>query len=317
MRTGPAQGRTGHFHEAGLYSSDAEFRALIVPFVEAGIAAGEPVILGYDDRKMALLHSWLPDPSPVMFLGDKGLYATPARAIAAYQRLLEQHVAAGAEQIRITGEVPHPGNGGSFQGWDRYECAVNVVWERFPVWGFCLYDTTTAPPVVLDAVERTHRTLVSPSGARRASARYQDVGVFEAIAAEPDPLEEHPPTAEFTPGLPADARRALARIGRDRVTEDTLQDLLIALSETVGNAFEHGRPPVTVRIWAAPDRLVASVHDCGPGVTDRLAGLVPAPGGIDSRGLGLWVTHQLDIDVALIRSGDGFTVRLRGGARPG
>jgi hypothetical protein len=33
--------------------------------------------------------------------------------------------------------------------------------------------------------------------------------------------------------------------------------------------------------------------------------------------LGLWLTHQLDIDVALIYGDDGFTVRLRGGTITG
>jgi hypothetical protein len=28
-------------------------------------------------------------------------------------------------------------------------------------------------------------------------------------------------------------------------------------------------------------------------------------------GMGLWVTHQLDLDVTLRHAGDGFTVRLR------
>jgi hypothetical protein len=109
MRTGAARGHVGHFHEAGFYGCDAEFAALIVPFAEQGIAAGEPVIIGYDDRKSGLLRSWLTDPSAVDFIGDKGLYATPARAIATYRRLFEFHVAMGAGQIRIAGDVPHPG----------------------------------------------------------------------------------------------------------------------------------------------------------------------------------------------------------------
>src|SRR5579859_5631786 len=143
MRTGAARGRVGHFHEAGFYGSDAEFAALIVPFAEEGIAAGEPVIIGYDDRKTGLLRSWLTDPSAVEFMGDQDLYATPARAIATYRRLFESHVAMGARQIRIAGDVPHPGNGGRFEGWDRYESAVNTVWDEFPVWaGAC----TTPPP---------------------------------------------------------------------------------------------------------------------------------------------------------------------------
>jgi hypothetical protein len=33
-------------------------------------------------------------------------------------------------------------------------------------------------------------------------------------------------------------------------------------------------------------------------------------------GLGLWVTHQLDLDTALVHAGDGFTVRLRAGTLP-
>jgi hypothetical protein len=213
MRTGAARGQVGHFHEAGFYGSDAEFAALIVPFAEEGIAAGEPVIIGYDDRKSGLLRSWLTDPSAVDFIGDKSLYATPGRAIATYRRLFEFHVAMGAGQIRIAGDVPHPGNGGRFEGWDRYESAVNTVWQDFPVWGRCLYDTTTTPAPVLDIVERTHPRIVSPSGERRASDRYQGASAFEGLPYAPDPLEDTPPLAELVNRPAADARHALSELG--------------------------------------------------------------------------------------------------------
>jgi anti-sigma regulatory factor (Ser/Thr protein kinase) len=319
MRTGAARGQVGHFHEAGFYGSDAEFAALIVPFAEEGIAAGEPVIIGYDDRKSGLLRSWLTDPSAVDFIGDKGLYATPARAIATYRRLFEFHAAMGAGQIRIAGDVPHPGNGGRFEGWDRYESAVNTVWQDFPVWGRCLYDTATAPQAVLDVAERTHPRIVSPSGQRRASDRYQDVAVFEGLPYAPDPLEDSAPTIELVNRSAAEARHALAQTGPGRIPAATLDDLLIGVSEAVTNARRHGRPPATVRIWATPGRIVVTVHDTGRGPADPLAGLVPAPSNISDRGLGLglWAMHQLDIDVALRHTGDGFTVRLRSGTIPG
>lgn len=319
MRTGAASGHVGHFHEAGFYGSDAEFAALIVPFVEEGIAAGEPVILGYDDRKRGLLRSWLTNPSAVEFIGDKSLYATPARAIATYRRLFDFQAAAGARQIRVAGDVPHPGNGGRFEGWDRYESAVNTVWDDFPVWGRCLYDTTTAPQAVLDVVERTHPSLVSPSGQRRASGRYQDAAAFEGLPYAPDPLEDTPPLTELVNRSAAEARHALAQIGSGRIPATTLDDLLIGLTEAVTNAHRHGRPPATVRIWAPPGRTVVTVHDTGRGPADRLAGLVPAPSNTPDRqlGLGLWATHQLDIDVALRHADDGFTVRLRSGTIPG
>lgn len=315
MRTGAARGQVGHFHEAGFYGSDAEFAALIVPFVEEGVAAGEPVIIGYDDRKADLLRSWLTDPSAVEFIGDQSLYATPARAIATYQRLFEFHVATGAGQIRIAGDVPHPGNGQRFEGWDRYESAINTVWRDFPVWGLCLYDTATAPQKVLDIVERTHPRLVSPSGQRRTSQHYEHV-LAHPLPAPPDPLEGSAPILELTDRPAADTRHALERIGLGRVDNATLTDLIIGASEAVSNALRYGETPVTVRIWATADRLMVTVHDLGRGPADVLAGLVPPSSGTSKSGLGLWIMHQLDIDTALIRTGDGFTVRLRGGTIP-
>ncbi len=312
MRTGAARGHAGHFHEAGFYGSDAEFRALIVPFAEEGIAAGEPVIIGYDDRKSGLLRSWLSDPSAVEFITDTSLYATPGRAIATYRRLFESYLARGAGQIRIAGDVPHPGNGGRFEGWDRYESAVNTVWQDFPVWGLCLYDTATAPAAVLDVVERTHPRIVSPSGDRRPSGRYQPASAFQGLAVAPDPLERSAPVIELPGDSPAGARHALAQVGRGRVPDAILDDLVMATSEAVSNAMLHGRPPTAIRIWAAPDRIVVRVHDTGPGPADPLAGLTPSTAPEDS-GHGLWLVHQLDIDVALIHDTDGFTVRLSAG----
>jgi hypothetical protein len=138
------------------------------------------VIIGYDGRKSGLLRSWLTNSSAVEFIADNSLYATPARAITTYRRLFEIHQAMGAGQICIAGDVPHPGNGGRFEGWDRYECAVNTVWQDFPVWGLYLHDTATAPAAVLDAVERTHpgsslpQATAAPAAATRMSRSFRD-----------------------------------------------------------------------------------------------------------------------------------------------
>jgi hypothetical protein len=113
MRT-ETPGQPTRFHEVGFYRSDAEFGALIVPFAEEGLAAGQPVIIGYDDRKAGLLRSWLSDPDAVTFTTGSSLYSTPAGAIASYWQMFERHIAAGATQIRIAGDVPHEGNGGRF-----------------------------------------------------------------------------------------------------------------------------------------------------------------------------------------------------------
>jgi len=312
MRTEPA-GRPGRFHEAGFYRSDAEFGALIVPFVEEGVAAGQPVILGYDDRKASLLRSWLDDPAAVTFIADSSLYATPARAIASYWQMFEDLTAAGATQIRIAGDVPHEGNGGRFAGWDRYESAANTVWDRFPVWSRCLYDATTAAPRVLDIAARTHPRIVLPSGQYEHSRRYEDAADFQPLPANPDPLERSAPAIELSDPSAAQVRHAVTSIGGGRVPDTALDDLVIGVGEAVSNARQHGRPPVTARIWAGSGRILVHVHDTGPGPADPLAGLVPVWTGPGLPGAELWLMHMLDLDVALIRSRDGFTVRLAAG----
>ena len=313
MRTGAACGLAGNLHEAGFYRSDDEFRALIVPFVEEGVAAGEPVVIGYDTRKVRLLRSWLARPSDVTFLVDTSLYATPAAAIENYRQLFERHLATGAQQIRIAGDVPHPGNGGRFDGWDRYESAVNAVWQDYPVWSRCLYDATTAPDEVRDVVERTHPRLVSPAGTTTVSRRYEDIRGFRRLPAPVDPREASIPLVKLIDPSPAAARLGLLQAARGCTTSGVLEDLQIGVTECVANAQLYGRTPTTVKVWAAPGRVVVHVHDTGPGPDDPLVGLVPFADSAAGPGLGLWLTHKLDLDVALISAPDGFTVRLRGG----
>ncbi|MFD2078466.1 MEDS: MEthanogen/methylotroph, DcmR Sensory domain [Actinopolymorpha cephalotaxi] len=309
-------GFTGYFHEAGFYASDAEFRALIMPFVEEGIAAGEPVVICYDERKSDLLRSWLDDPSTVTFIKGGSMYATPARAISAWQRLFERHVAAGARRVRLAGDVPHAGNGGRFEGWDRYESALNTVWDECPVDSLCLYDAATIPGPVRDVVERTHPRILTADNTHTTNSRYEGRTGKARVPVSADPLEATTPDVELVNPSAAEARHALERSGRGVVGDHTLGDLLFGISEAVTNARLHGVPPTIVRIWATGDRLVADIQDGGHGPADPLAGLVPRSSATFGTGLGLWVAHLLDIDAALIYTADGFSVRLRAGRDP-
>ncbi|MET9022409.1 sensor histidine kinase [Actinopolymorpha sp. NPDC004070] len=316
MSGGVVDSYAGHMHETGFYASDEDFRALIVPFVEEGLAAGEPVVIGYDERKTDLLRSWLDDPYAVTFQTGGSMYATPARAIGAWQRTFERHVAAGASRVRIAGDVPHAGNGGCFEGWDRYESALNTVWGKFPVDSLCLYDATTVPAPVRDVVERTHPRILTTDGVHTTNSRYDRRVTNARIPVAADPLEASVPNVELVNPSAAEARHALEQLGRDLVRDSKLDDLLFGISEAVTNARLHGVPPTTVRIWSTDDRLVADVQDKGRGPTDPLAGLVPMSSTTFGTGLGLWVTHLLDIDAALISTADGFSFRLRAGRDP-
>lgn len=302
-----------HLHEAGFYGSDDEFAALVVDFVDSAVAAGEPVIISCAERRNELVRSRIADPTGVVFVEDGELYATPTRAIAGYQRQFEKLLGEGATRIRTAGEVPHPGVGRPFDGWDRYEAGINSLWRELPVWSRCLYDATTVPPAVREIVRRTHPRLVVPHGAVAPNPAFEDLPQFPLLPAAPDPLERTAPARELVDGTPGSVRAAVREVGHAVLDPDRLDDLVFAVSEAVVNGHRHGRPPVTVRIWRGPRSLLVTVHDTGPGPADRTVGLVPTTGSPTGAGMGLWISAQLDVASDLLWTPDGFTVRLRAG----
>jgi len=312
VRTGAPAGQTGYFHEVAFCGSDDELVALVGPFLADGSEAGEPTVVALDDRSRDVVRAATGHLPGVTYLRHRTQYERPALAVRRYRDLVESHLAAGAAQVRAVGAVPHPGLGEPWAPWARYEAAIHRVLADRPLWGLCLYDTRTAPRDVLADVERMHPHVAAPGGAHRASTRFADpmAVVARLPAAPPDPLEALPPAVELVQPAPAIARRSVRDVGgRSDVAPGAVDDLLIAVSEAVGNAWAHGRPPVVLRACAAADRVVVTVSDRGPGPADPLVGLTPATDRT-SGGLGLWIAHQLCSDVHLATGDDGFTVRL-------
>lgn len=303
----------GYVHELGVYASDEEFGDLACPFALGAIAAGEPVLFAYDPRKTRQLRHWLPAHPDITYLADSRPYATPAKALVAWRRLVERELGAGAPRVRIAGDVPHPGCGRPFAGWDRYEVAIDRVLGDLPVWATCLYDARSAPVEVIATATRRHHHLVDVSGRHRQNADFDPGGRLADFLAPPlGVLETTTPPIELTDPTPAVARAAVSHMTSGLLGAGEQEDLILAKSEVVANAMLHGKPPLSVRIWAVERRAVVHVHDKGSGPAEPLAGLLPVEEGVGS-GRGLWLTHQLDIDVALITSDDGFTVRLCAG----
>ena len=138
---------------------------------------------------------------------------------------------------------------------------------------------------------------------------------FEDLPYAPDPLEGS--LAGGRAGQPARRRRP-ARPWRGSLRRPRPRPHRPGLPDR-RHRGRHQRtgprpPPATVRIWAAgrARRGHRPRHRQRP----RRPPGRPGPGakqhpGLGDLGLGLWVMHQLDIDVTLRHTGDGFTVRLR------
>lgn len=302
----------GYLHQVGFYDSDEAFGELICPFALDGIEAGEHVVFAYDPYKMDLLRDWLPDSSGFTYLTDTGPYATPARALVGWRRVVEAHLAQGAPRVRIAGNVPHPGYGQPYAGWDRYEAAIDDAMGDLPVWAPCLYDTRIAPPEVIDAARRLHHDVIGSDGTYHSNEAFEAVGSLADFFSPPlDPLEQTPPAVELVDPTPAEARAAVRQLTAGLLGLGQGQDLVTAASEAVTNALIHGIAPVRFRIWIGEERVVVSIRDEGTGPADPLVGLLQRTDEGALSGRGLWIAHQMDIDVALFSVGAGFTVRLR------
>ncbi|MEE6261576.1 sensor histidine kinase [Plantactinospora sonchi] len=314
MRTGAAMGHDGYYHEAVPYASDEELLAVAVPFLLGGVEAGEPTVVAFGERNAALLRTALPADSGVSFLAGGDVYARPAGAIRSYRELLASYVAGGAGQIRIIGELSPVVFGPTWDWWARYESAINHAYDDFPLWSMCAYDTRITPAPVLEDVLRTHPRVATADGRHLPSVSYVEPKAYltERRSVPPDPLQRTTPLVELTDPTPALARRAVYDADRGQLPADEVEDLVVAVSETVTNAFRHGEPPARLRIWSGDDRIVVEVSDTGDGPTDPFVGLLPSRNG-GAGGLGLWITYQSCNHVALSRERGAFTLRLTAG----
>lgn len=314
MRSDATSKHCGFYHQALLYDTDDEFLDAVVPFLAGGVEAGEPTLVALDSHDTDAVRMAMPDLAGVTFVPAGHRYVTPAGTIEHYRLFLADHVAAGATQIRILGAVPHAGTSSLWDGWARYEAAINRVYDEYPLWGVCPYDTRTTPEAVIADVERTHPQLSRNGQGQYPNGRYQDPRTFLTSRAPSthDPIEATPPSLHLADPVPADARRALHDLARRTVVDaEAVHGLVLAADEILVNAILYGKPPVELRAWAAGDRLVVAVSDKGTGPDDPFIGLVPATSN-RCGGRGLWIAHQTCAQVILDRT-DGFSIHLTAG----
>lgn len=311
MRTGPGAEFEGLFHETALFGSDAEFRATARPFLEEGLDAHDPTYVVLNPGTEELVREDFGELDGIRYVSPRDAYVNPAATIQGYRDASIADVAAGAEQVRFITEVPHPGVGAAWDWWGRYESAANALFTDLPVWAMCTYDRRTTPSDVLEEVLRAHPYLAGPDGEHTFNDLYETPADFldRRTCSYADPLEDEPPMVELVEPSLGEARRAAAAVVETRLGSEAMDDLALAVSEVVANAYRHGRSPVSLRLWAGPDRILASVRDSGPGTRDATVGLAQVPAD-DAGGRGLWIVNQLCDHVSITKPDDGFVVKL-------
>lgn len=301
----------GFVHAALIYGSDQEFIEFALPFVEEGLAFGEPTLVAVRARNVENLRSALGGkPEGLTLLSVEEWCETSARTREKFVGWALERTGAG--RVRLTGEPPWAvGSEAQVRDWARHESVINVAFAGLPVTFVCPYDSRVLPAGILQHARSTHPEIVTADGLSDSDG-YEEPLVF---CHRLDSDVERPaadPAIDIGFGL-ADLPK-LRRLMRSTASAAGLSgsradELALAVNEIATNAVVHGRLPARLRTWRSGGEMVCEVTDSGAGIDDALAGqLAPAPEAIGGRGL--WLT-RLICDAVEIRNTPGCTVTLR------
>jgi len=304
-----------HGHGAAVVDAQDEMLAAALPFLEAGLAAGDLVALTCPPETVELLAQELGERAAaveseprISLLGSR-----PPDALTMCRRYLERAVDGGSGRLRVLAEVDFGADPADWREGQRYESVYNRLLAGAPVESLCLYDRRRLPAAVIESAAATHPQLVrGPTWS--ASTGFQDPGVYVPSLPLPRaPIEDGDPVfaiedAVTLAGLRHKLGAVLATLVHDR---DQREDLHLAAAEIAANAFRHGVRPVSARVWADGDRVICVISDRGTSYKDPLSGFTPAHGPDLSRGgMGLWLARKLWDHVDLLPTDGGLSVRL-------
>jgi anti-sigma regulatory factor (Ser/Thr protein kinase) len=294
-------------HEALVYHGLEDLLAHAVPFIRAGLAAGEPVMVAMTADKLDALRARLgTDADAVKLLDMAQVGRNPAWIIPAWQRFVDEHAPSGRPLRGIGEPIWAQRTPDELVECQLHEALLNLAFAgRVGFRLLCPYDAATLGAEVLHEARCSHPWIVedgvvAPSVELRAAdhPRGTDAPLppppvgFDALAIERRTLREARALV---------ARRAAEAGLPGRRVHDTVR----GVHELATNSVRHGGGNGVLRVWSTDGALVCEVRDPGH-IADPLAGRRrPAP---DARtGRGLWTATQLS-DLLQIRSRPGESV---------
>jgi hypothetical protein len=303
-------------HWACVYDDDQQLLDTAVPFLAAGLAAGQPVLAVTTRANLELIGAALGERAGDVDYAESAFFGRrPTQRVAAFYRYWTRHATArsdGSTGVRILAEPVWAGRSArEVAAWTRMESALNVVLAPASISMVCPYDTRTlGPDIVADAL-RTHPAQVTGLDLS-PSPDFTDPAEF-ARSRDTVPLAQ-PPADAAAFGFDGDLR-ALRRFIAScadayGVTGDRAEMLILAVSEVGAYLKNQGPGTAAVRAWEQPGAVVCDFRQPGTSIIDPFLGLRPAslePGAGD----GLWLANQI-CDWMDIRSGaDGCAIQLQ------
>jgi anti-sigma regulatory factor (Ser/Thr protein kinase) len=289
-------------HEALFYRGEDEFLTGTLPFIRAGVAAGEAVLVVVAAPRIEALRAELDRAADTVSFADMAeVGKNPARIIPAWRQFLDTH-GHGTVPVRGIGEpIWASRSANELVECQRHETLLNVAFASSGSWRLlCPYDVDALQPAVIEEAERSH-PLVSDTASRRRSSRCRPLD--DMAAPFSDPLPEPPPGAEafaFHEGeLRALRGFVAAHAHREGLPPERVADFVLAANEVATNSLEHGGGGGELRLWSDGEHVICEIRDEGR-LGDPLVGRRrPLDQAISGRGL--WIANQL-CDLVQIRS---------------
>src|SRR4249919_1713136 len=127
-------------HNALVYQSNDEYLARAVPFLKAGIEAGEGAVVAHTKPGLAMMREALgPEAARVTFVDVSAAYTRPARTLASYHAVYVNELRS-VGSLRAVADVQLGPEPGEWDEWVGYEAVFNQAFEHLPAWVMCSYD---------------------------------------------------------------------------------------------------------------------------------------------------------------------------------
>jgi anti-sigma regulatory factor (Ser/Thr protein kinase) len=296
-------------HPALLYRDAAEYLAGTLPFIRAGLSAGEPVLVAVPRANLALIEDGLGDQAGMVTLRDMGQAGrNPGRILPGV--LLAFAAAHAGQPVRVIGEPIWAGRTAlEYPACVQHEALINTAFADRDGAILCPYDVRRLAPEVVDDAYRTHPVVETATG-RADSDRYGDPAAVAARFNRPLP---DPPFGAATMTVDGGSLSAVRQLVATRCAAaglDTLRiaDFTVAVNELATNTVKHGGGVGTLALWTEDGALVAQVRDGGH-IANPMAGRVPPPLDSANGGRGLVLVNQLCDLVRVHTTPDGTTIR--------
>ncbi|CCH33405.1 anti-sigma factor RsbA family regulatory protein [Actinosynnema sp. NPDC047251] len=213
-------------------------------------------------------------------------------------------------RVRVVGEPVWAGRTElEYPACVQHEALVNTAFEDRAAWMLCSYDVAGLAPSVLRDAETTHPVVVEGTR-RRVSTGYRDP--FLTVEEFNRPLPPPPPDAlrrRFDVDGLVGTRRAVAAFARDaNLSEERIEDLVLAVNELATNSVVHAGGSGVVLLWREGSAAVCEVRDTGRLANPMVGRRHPGPSA--HGGYGVMLVNLLCDLVRVHTREDGTAIRV-------